>query len=130
MKSLLFDDSNLLVLAMYVDDLILNRKLKKTHIMLQSKASMKILNEEHHLDALLVGFRRVAKSGQHLQSVHDGAHVGSSSCYTRNYLKSTMHSKLRYVGDGELVLRGFTDSNWASNASDKKSNSGCCFNLG
>jgi hypothetical protein len=29
------------------------------------------------------------------------------------YLKGTVHFDLRYVGDGELELHGFTNSNWA-----------------
>jgi hypothetical protein len=32
-----------------------------------------------------------------------------------------MHFGLRYVGDGKLALHGFTDSNWVSSASDKRS---------
>jgi hypothetical protein len=42
------------------------------------------------------------------------------------YLKGTVHFGLRYVGDGEVVLQGFSDSDWAGSASDKKSTSGCC----
>ena len=37
------------------------------------------------------------------------------------YLKDTMHFGLRYVGDGELVLQGFSESNWVGSASDRKS---------
>jgi hypothetical protein len=46
------------------------------------------------------------------------------------YLKGTVHFGLRYVGDGELVLQGFSDSDWAGSASDRRSTSGCCFSLG
>jgi hypothetical protein len=41
-----------------------------------------------------------------------------------------MHCCLRYVGDGELVLHGFTDYDWAGSATDRRSTSGCCFSLG
>jgi hypothetical protein len=34
------------------------------------------------------------------------------------YLKGTIYFGLRYVGGGQLVLHGFTNSNWTSSASD------------
>ena len=46
------------------------------------------------------------------------------------YLGGTMEYGLRYLGDGEVKLHGYTDSNWESNALDKKSTSRCYFNLG
>jgi hypothetical protein len=46
------------------------------------------------------------------------------------YLKGTFHYGLRYVGDGELMLHGFVDLDWAGDASARKSTSGFCFNLG
>jgi hypothetical protein len=45
-------------------------------------------------------------------------------------LKGTVYFGLRCVGDGEVVLQGFSDSNWAGSASDGKSTSGSCFSLG
>jgi hypothetical protein len=46
------------------------------------------------------------------------------------YLHGTMEYGLRYVrGDG-VQLQGYTDSDWAGSAVDRKSTSGCCFNLG
>jgi hypothetical protein len=41
-----------------------------------------------------------------------------------------MHHGLRYVGDGELMLHGFVDSDWAGDAGGRKSTSGFCFSLG
>jgi hypothetical protein len=46
------------------------------------------------------------------------------------YLKGTMHFGLMNVGDGELVLHGFLDFDWAGSANDRRSTSGCCFSLG
>jgi hypothetical protein len=46
------------------------------------------------------------------------------------YLRGTMEYGLRYLGDGEMKLQGYTDSNWASSAADRKSTLGCCFSLG
>lgn len=46
------------------------------------------------------------------------------------YLKGTIHYRLRYAGDGELMLHGFVDSDWAGDAGDNKSTSGCCFSFG
>jgi hypothetical protein len=41
-----------------------------------------------------------------------------------------MEYGLRYFGDGEVKLQGHTNSDWVGNATDRKSNSGCCFSLG
>jgi hypothetical protein len=46
------------------------------------------------------------------------------------YLRGTMEYGLRYLGDGEVKLQGYTDSDWAGSATDRKSTSGCCFSLG
>jgi hypothetical protein len=32
--------------------------------------------------------------------------------------------------DGDVKLQGYTDSDWAGSAVDRKSTSGCCFSLG
>ena len=46
------------------------------------------------------------------------------------YLQGTMDYGLDYrQGDG-VRLAGYTDSDWAGCASDRKSTSGCCFGLG
>jgi hypothetical protein len=46
------------------------------------------------------------------------------------YLRGTMEYGLRYLGDGEVKLQGYTDSYWEGSATDRKSTSGCCFSLG
>ena len=46
------------------------------------------------------------------------------------YLCGTVGYGPRYIFDGGLMLHGFTDSNWAGIAVDKKSTFGCCFSLG
>jgi hypothetical protein len=46
------------------------------------------------------------------------------------YLKGTIDYGLRYVSDHEIILQGYTDSDWASSVTDQKSTSGCCFSLG
>jgi hypothetical protein len=46
------------------------------------------------------------------------------------YLRGTVDYGLSYVqGDG-VRLMGYTDSDWAGSAVDRKSTSGCCFSLG
>ena len=46
------------------------------------------------------------------------------------YLRGTVDYGLDYVrGDG-VQLIGYTDSDWAGSAVDRKSTSGCCFSLG
>jgi hypothetical protein len=37
---------------------------------------------------------------------------------------------LLYERSGGVRLEGFTDADWAGCAVDKKSTSGCCFNIG
>jgi len=39
-----------------------------------------------------------------------------------------MEYGLRYLGDDEVKLQGYTDSNWAGSVADNTS--GCCFSLG
>ena len=46
------------------------------------------------------------------------------------YFRGIVEYGLRYLGDGEVKLQGYTDSYWSSNAVDRKSNSRCCFSLG
>jgi hypothetical protein len=46
------------------------------------------------------------------------------------YLRGTIGYGLRYVLDGKMKLQGYTDSDWAGSAVDRKSTSGCCFSLG
>jgi hypothetical protein len=41
-----------------------------------------------------------------------------------------MEYGLRYLGDGEVKLQGYTDSDWIGSAIYKKSTSRCCFSLG
>ena len=37
---------------------------------------------------------------------------------------------LRYTASSDIQLHGFTDSDWAGSAEDRKSTSGICFSLG
>jgi hypothetical protein len=46
------------------------------------------------------------------------------------YLRATIGFGLRYVGGDGLRLHGYSDSDWASSAIDRKSTSGGCFRLG
>jgi hypothetical protein len=46
------------------------------------------------------------------------------------YLHGTIGYGLRYVSDGDVKLQGYTESDWAGSAVDRKSTSGCCFSLG
>jgi len=46
------------------------------------------------------------------------------------YLKGIVHYGMRYVGDGELLLHGFVESDYARDATTRKSTSGYYFNLG
>ena len=46
------------------------------------------------------------------------------------YLKGTIDLGLYYGGDHDYRLYGYTDSDWAGSAIDKKSTSGGCYFLG
>jgi hypothetical protein len=46
------------------------------------------------------------------------------------YLRGIVEYGLRYLGDGEVKLQGYSDLDWAGSAIDRKSTSRCCFNLG
>jgi hypothetical protein len=46
------------------------------------------------------------------------------------YIHGTINYGLRYTVSSDIQLHGFTDSDWAGSAEDKKSTSGMCFSLG
>jgi hypothetical protein len=46
------------------------------------------------------------------------------------YLRGTMEYGLRYLGGDGVELQGYTDLDWEGSVVDRKSTSGCCFNLG
>ena len=46
------------------------------------------------------------------------------------YLKGTVDYGLKYEVNQKINLEGYVDSDWAGNAIDRKSNSGCCFSMG
>jgi len=46
------------------------------------------------------------------------------------YLKGTIEFGLQYVSDRKIRLQGYADSDWTDSVTDRKSTSGCCFNLG
>jgi hypothetical protein len=46
------------------------------------------------------------------------------------YLQGTVNYGLRYTSNDSVGLHGYTDSDWAGSAVDRKSTSGCCFSLG
>jgi hypothetical protein len=45
-------------------------------------------------------------------------------------LRGTVEYGLRYLGGDEVRLQGYSNSNWAGSAVNRKSTSGCCFRLG
>jgi hypothetical protein len=46
------------------------------------------------------------------------------------YIRGTINYGLRYTASSDIKLHGFTDSDWAGSAEDRKSTSGMCFILG
>jgi hypothetical protein len=50
--------------------------------------------------------------------------------HVMRYLKDTIDCGPSYDGDHDFTLRGYTDADWAGSVSNRKSTSGCCFNLG
>jgi hypothetical protein len=46
------------------------------------------------------------------------------------YIRGTIKYGLRYTSSSNIQLHGFTDSDWAESAEDRKSTSGMCFSLG
>ena len=47
-----------------------------------------------------------------------------------HYIRGTLEYGLVYEHRGSVQLAGFTDANWAKCVEDRKSTSGCCFNIG
>jgi hypothetical protein len=50
--------------------------------------------------------------------------------HVMRYLKGTLDYGLCYTRYHDFRVYGYTDSDWARSASDRKSTSGCCFSLG
>jgi hypothetical protein len=50
--------------------------------------------------------------------------------HVMRYLKGTLDSGFNYNGDHDFRLSGYIDSDWVGSVFDRKSTSGCCFNLG
>jgi hypothetical protein len=46
------------------------------------------------------------------------------------YIRGTLNYGLRYTASNDIKLHGFTDSDWAGSAEDRRSTSGMCFILG
>ena len=46
------------------------------------------------------------------------------------YLKGTVDYGLKYEVNQNINLEGYVNSDWAGSAIDRKSTSGCCFNVG
>jgi hypothetical protein len=46
------------------------------------------------------------------------------------YIRGTLNYGLRYTTSNNIQLHGFTDSDWAGSAEDRRSTSGMCFSLG
>jgi hypothetical protein len=50
--------------------------------------------------------------------------------HVMRYLKGTIEYGIKYDADCEFILQGYSNSDWASSVTDRKSTSGCCFSLG
>jgi hypothetical protein len=53
-----------------------------------------------------------------------------STKHMLRYLCGTIEYGLRYGSNGYVKVQGYTNSDWAGSAMDRKSTSGYCFNLG
>jgi len=49
--------------------------------------------------------------------------------HVMRYLKGKIDYGLRYASNCEIILQGFTDSNWVSSVVDQNSKSKCCFSV-
>eukprot|EP00253_Pinus_taeda_P035244 PITA_35244 len=63
---------------------------------------------------------------QQMVELHHFHWVGAKNLL--RYLRGTINHGLRYTA-GSVMLRGYTDADWAGSVVDRK-RSGCCFNLG
>jgi hypothetical protein len=50
--------------------------------------------------------------------------------HVSRYICGTINYGLRYTASSDIQLHGFTDSDWAGSAEDRKSTSGMCFSMG
>jgi hypothetical protein len=49
--------------------------------------------------------------------------------HVMKYPKGTIDYGLRYASNHEIILQGFTDSDWAGSVADRKITYGCCFSM-
>ena len=65
------------------------------------------------------------------QFVIDPRHVHLIAAkHILRYLKGTVDYGFKYDANQKINLEGYVNSDWASNAIDRKSTSGCCFSMG
>ena len=65
------------------------------------------------------------------QFMSDPRHVHRVAAkHVLRYLRGTVGYGLKYTSVGGVRLFGYTDSNWAGSAVDRKSTSGYCFSMG
>ena len=50
--------------------------------------------------------------------------------HAMRYLKGTIDYGLKYEANQKINLEGYVDLDWAGNAINRKSTSGCCFSMG
>ena len=68
---------------------------------------------------------------EHLEPVLDGSETCSPGCCKAcTDLKGTVDYGLKYDANQKINLEGYVDLDWVSSAIDRKSTSGCCFNMG
>jgi hypothetical protein len=66
------------------------------------------------------------------QSVYESAETDTliARKHVLRYLRGTVGYGLRYASGVDMRLQGYANADWAGSAVDRKSTSGCCFNLG
>ena len=66
-----------------------------------------------------------------IQYLTDPRHVHLTAAkHILRYLKGTIDYGLKYEANQNTNLEVYVDSDWAGSAIDRKSTSGCCFNMG
>jgi hypothetical protein len=133
-------DNAPVILLLYVDDLFITDEeslIIQCKKELASGFDMKDLGLKHYYLGLEVWQKRgevflgqgkyAIKSQFQVEPRHEH---WTAAKHVLRYIRGTLNYGLRYTASSDIQLHGFTDSNWAGSAEDRKSTSGMCFNLG
>ncbi|KAL4282228.1 hypothetical protein GQ457_03G017580 [Hibiscus cannabinus] len=126
---------DLLVISLYVDDLLVmgsnDKPVSEFKLSMQKEFEMSDLGLMSYFLGMEINQSKIGifiSQNKFLSSPTD-VHLGVAKRVLR-YVKSTLGEGLNYLKMENVVLTGYSDSDWARSLDDMKSTSGYVFNVG